>query len=290
MQKRKSNSDISAQQIRISNSKKNLLNWLSHPKWIKIFEKIFTFLTFSLYIMLFLEELLFLLISIISEIKRFEVSSSASILSKFAAFVSLSIVVWICIFFFHLYKKNYKSFDEKKNYKIKFLFNGLKNNPKARFNSISFILIRVTSIVFLIWGEFILHEVKTTFLSMFHITYALFLWIIQPYQDLKTNITDSVLQMIFIIEWIIIIPKNTKTEWTGAIESLYLFLMMSGPIIASIISIVFLIKAIWIKIAQRKRTCKVKVIRSNSIKKKTQNIPFHKGMLYKFYVISKLFS
>jgi len=154
----------------------------------------------SIYIILILEAFLFIFINVVDELYNKDVSIPSKKRSNKIAFFMLIAIILFCIFVTYQYLKNHNKFNEEKNWMVKQLFIDLKDNSVARFNTVSFILIRISSVLLLICWESLTYEIKTAVFTFFHICFAGYLLKARPSKDTENNIIESFLQIMYIIE------------------------------------------------------------------------------------------
>ena len=124
-----------------------------HEKWNKCTEKVYQFFAFSLYVRIFLETYIFLLLSSFSELYHWNTSNTSNIISLFIA----SIWAWIWVIFVALSLINWHTNKYRDNFDIyiplKELYSGIRNTKASMLYSTFLLTRRLIFVVLLVYGE-----------------------------------------------------------------------------------------------------------------------------------------
>ena len=122
-------------------------------KWVKLMEKMYQFFVFNLYVRIFLEANIFLLLTSFSELYQWDLSS----LSKVASFIWALFGAWVCFTMLSFSLINWykhRSTENLDNYiPLKEFLSGVKTGSKAKLYSTYLLSRRILFVFLLIFGE-----------------------------------------------------------------------------------------------------------------------------------------
>jgi hypothetical protein len=89
---------------------------------------------------------------------------------------------------------------------------------------------------------------KTIIFSLVQLTSFIYIAIFRPFESKKDSIIEISNQFIFLIAASLLIHFDTKSEWSSGITTFYVYLILIGPMIGTVISLVDLIVVIYKKV------------------------------------------
>jgi hypothetical protein len=215
-------------------------------------------MTFSLYVVLVLESYLIVLLSTVSEIKEFDHSTGFKIFSLvFALIFGVMLTVSIAITILENIKA-YPSCDIKRQWYFREIFNGLKNNAPSRMCKVVFIVVRIWFVMIVVVLSDLPVICKTIIFSFVQLASFIYIVIFRPFESKKDSIIEISNQFIFLVAASLLIHFDTKSEWSSGITTFYVYLILVGPMIGTVISLVDLIVVIYKRVkAWKKRNSKI---------------------------------
>ncbi|CAI2381390.1 unnamed protein product [Moneuplotes crassus] len=223
-----------------------------HRKCKKFMESLFKFFTFNIYIRVFIQAFMFTTLSIFSELYNLNLSTTVTKIS-----FGLCVIFCICtsvlfLLSFYMYYKSFPQVDSKKYWPCVEYFNGIKPTKFSKLYSSLFMLVRLSLISLLIFGQSIGSHDKATYFYLVNIAYGAYLILVRPFENLQDNIIEIINQIIFCCLAIPLSWLNTEEAWTPFYEKYYTTIFIVSPAIGSIICLGFLIKSIIVYIYKRK--------------------------------------
>ena len=236
-------------------------SWIKKKKVKKNWLVISKFFNFSVYIRIILESILFLFLSIFSELRN---AKTSKISEKVSILISGILSTMACLFITVWIYQSLK-FDLKKNKgksnKYQEFFRGLKEKWIWRPNTLLFILTRLLSVILLIIFSYISKGSKIGALFIIHFSEFLYILIVRPFKYAKDNIIEILYKLTFQIAIIMLFFLNDNNEW------LYIQILLSGPIAGSIVSIISIINQMCAKLQMKSKT-------KISVKKRKEEFKF----------------
>ena len=202
--------------------------WRTDRRWSTILkilkfmtEKLFELFTYSLYIRLALVLFLFILVSGINEVYYTDVSNKYRIISF--AFAVAILILWFLFTLFVIFFSisSYTTIEGQHN-KLNEFFNGLKINKKHRFSVAILLIRRSFFVIFLFACYSVSSKVVIGVLSLFQLSYLVYIIIIRPFVEIKANIIEIVNESIFLFLLSALFFLNTENDWTTAIAIVYM--------------------------------------------------------------------
>ena len=207
----------------------------------RIIHRLFVYFNFNIYIRLTLESFVFITISVVSELSNAEIETVNSKVSFcFWIFLGTLLILFIWEVLL-LYCKN--PINSGKVWKYQELFEGLKNKKVARLNSFVFISVRLWSILLIVLCSNT--HIKIILFILVNVFYWGYLILFRPFEEVKDNITEGINQILFLVLTLPLIFLTKEQEWNIIYVNIYLYMMLMGPWIGSIISFIDLIKTSW---------------------------------------------
>ncbi|CAI2381330.1 unnamed protein product [Moneuplotes crassus] len=224
-----------------------------HKKCNKFLGALLKFLTFNIYIRIFIQAFSFTTLSIFSELYMFNLSTTVTKVS-----LGLCIVFGICtsvlfILSFIMYAKSFPEFDKKKYWPCVEYFNGIKPTKFSKLYSSLFMLLRLLLSSLLIFGATVSGSTKGTYFYLLNIVYGLYLIGVRPFENPQDSVIEIINQTMFCCLSVPLSWLNTKESWTPFYESYYTTIFMVSPAICSLVCMIFLVKSIVISIIKWKR-------------------------------------
>ena len=214
-------------------SQKQVSNWFS-----KIVKRMIKELTFGVYVKLFYEVYLLLVLVSISEINQFEVGDKsrtislvvASALSLFC-FVSLLLVVYQLI-------ETWRYQDSEEVVYLVEFFSGIKGNRKARIYSSIFMLKRILlcSVVIFMNSETLFH-MKLVIFFCFQLSYLIYIAYTRPFIRIKDNLWEILSESTYTALWGFMLVLNRQQHWKKYHEDVFLGLIISNNFLLTTISL-----------------------------------------------------
>ena len=153
--------------------------------WIRVYNLLFTFFTFSIYIRMIIEAYFMMLLSSFSEVYEHDLSSvsrTTSFYINIAILISLLIVLGIWIS--QILKAHPTLNLQKQKYFVEF-FNGIRNTTYSRINSVLFLIQRILGwsvVIFLVDSSLV---IKLSIITVIQVLYLTYLLIVRPYEERK---------------------------------------------------------------------------------------------------------
>jgi hypothetical protein len=232
-------------------------------KWFM--EKLFNTMTFCLYVRLILEAYVFICLSTISELNEFDISTGFKTFSLSMGFMfALCLLVMIGLSIFHLIVSS-KTGSSLSEWYFREFTAGMKPNIQSKIYTLLFMLIRIAFVSILIVFSELPVFVKSILFTFLQLSLTVYLIIVRPFENVKDSILEICNQIIFLVAVGCLIHFDTKPEWGRAMEKFYLYLIMAGPLIGTVISLIDLGIKIVKKINHWKQKDRVKVYQKQKV-------------------------
>ena len=200
----------------------------SKKKWVKWLERVHQFFAYSLYIRLFLEAYIFLLLTSFAELYQWNTSSTSKIVSLFFAFVG----AWICVTIVSLSLINWyklKSIEKTDNYiPLKEFFSGIRAGKFSRLYATLLLSRRVFFVMLLILGQSLTNIALIVPMIIVQIAYLTNLIIVKPFKQRKDNIIEIVNEWFYLLLVSLLSYFNTEDRWAGVMENIYLWIILGN--------------------------------------------------------------
>ncbi|CAI2371845.1 unnamed protein product [Moneuplotes crassus] len=238
---------------------------------------LFDLLTLNIYIRLFMEVFLLMILSSLRELYFvYRLSSSNEFISYFLnmpiTFV-LGAFIAVCIW---QWKKSKSPQKFSRQYYFVEFFQGVRNTWKARVYSTLFLTKRLTLVALVTLVEVFPMLAKVIIFIMIQLSCCITIVILRPFDAVRNNIIEIVNEVVFLVCSSLMVHFNTKGRWKSWHEKMYINLILSNICLISLISIIFLLKdiSLWIKKTIQKRSVNPKVLKSafdNSLVPQSRN-------------------
>ena len=126
----------------------------------------------------------------------------------------------LCLLYFFSIS-SYIAIEEQHN-KLNEFFSGLKINKRHRFFVAVLLIRRSFFVIFLFACYSVSSKVVIGVLSLFQLSYLVFIIIIRPYIEIKANIIEIVNESIFLFLLSALFLLNTENDWTPTIAIVYM--------------------------------------------------------------------
>ena len=208
-----------------------------HEKWNKCTEKVYQFFAFSLYVRIFLETYIFLLLSSFSELYHWNTSNTSNIISLFIA----SIWAWIWVIFVALSLISWHTNKYRENLDIyiplKELYSGIRNAKASMLYSTFLLTRRLIFVILLVYGETFSNIILIYPMIILQIAYLVQLLIVRPFKEVKNNIIEITNEWFYLLLILLLSYYNTKERWKSVMENAYLWIILGNSIVIIIIMI-----------------------------------------------------
>ena len=210
-------------------------------KWRNIKEKLFKFFTFSIYIRIFLQSFIIILLSWLNEIYELKLNNSV----KLVSFSMNIIILFAILFIFELWIKQiikaHPILDENKQYYFTEFFSGLKNKTSSRMLPLVYMGQRILSCFLVIFAANINSVVKMSILTFIQTSHLVFLLVVRPYELVKDLILETMSQLIMVFFWGMLIHFNSEDKWNSTINWIFIGTLMWSSLISTLIAFIDLI-------------------------------------------------
>ncbi|CAI2363161.1 unnamed protein product [Moneuplotes crassus] len=215
-----------------------------HTRCKRFMKKLFRFLTFNIYIRIFMQAFAFTTLSIFSELYNLNLARTVTKIS-----FGLCVVFSICtsvlfILSFRMYCMSFPQIDREKYWPCIEYFSGIKPTKYSKLYSSLFMLVRLLMTSLLIFCQASRPYERAIFFYLINIAYCIYLIIIRPFENQQDNIIEIINQTLFCFLAVPLSWLNTKQSWTSFYEHYYTSILMISPAIGSLICFAFLIKSI----------------------------------------------
>ena len=124
------------------------------------------------------------------------------------------------------------------------LFNGIKDAKYAKFYTVIFLFVRICSVLVTIILQNDLFELKMSIFGLIHFCNLAFLFMC-PFESTKDNIIENVNQISYFLAILPLTHLRDESQWKDYDETVYLYLLMTGPVVGFIIILTDLIIKIY---------------------------------------------
>ena len=193
--------------------------------------KTFQFFVFSIYVRIFIEVSMFVVLTSTSEIKEWKTTTTSNIISLIIA------IIWILfciafIFLSFLFWMKYKNKEINDEYMpLKEFFNGIKNRSNARIYSTIFLFRRTLYVSFLIFGNSLSNIGLIIPLIVFQIVYLAAIIFTRPFNETKNNIIEIVNEWFYLLLVSLLLYFNSIDRWSETIKNVYLFIIIANSLV-----------------------------------------------------------
>jgi len=227
----------------------NILVWLlpnitleeNSYKWTKIIKyiivKLNDFFTFTIYIRTFMESYQFLLLSNISNLRDYDMSTAPQIASL--SFSSVILILWILFLvasFLMSLKTNKKS-RIKKRLKWGEFLSGVKDNKIAKIYWFLALLRRFLMVAWLLLSKSLEFGGYVDALLFIQIPYFIFFIIVRPFDEVKNNVIEGTNELFLIVIISYMCHFNAKPKWTGSATQTFVYVILGNTIVVMVILI-----------------------------------------------------
>jgi len=187
--------------------------------WIAV--KVWKLFTFTLYIRTILQVSQLYIIVAVSEIYHRDLSSVAMIFSFVFAFITLCVIIGFSslntILVFNTSEKTNSVFEE--------YFIGIKKTKIARMYNVVIMARRLILVSCMVCLSSI-DKVYLVFISVcYQVAHTIFIGWMRPYESIKDNINEIMIDVVFSILLITLLYFNTEDTWNGIVTSAYFYLL-----------------------------------------------------------------
>ena len=227
----------------------NILVWLipnitpqeNSYKWIKLCEyiivKLNEFFTFTIYIRTFMESYQFLLLSNISNLRDYDVSTDSQITSL--SFSSVMLILWILfmIVSFIMFLKTSKKSRIEKRLKWGEFLSGVRDNKIAKIYWFLSLLRRFLMISWLLLSKSFIVGGYVDALLFVQIPYFIFFIIVSPFDKVKDNLIEGTNELFLIVIISYMCHFNAEPKWTGSASQVFVYIILGNTIVVMVILI-----------------------------------------------------
>ena len=249
-------------------------------KWI--IDKLFKIMTFSIYIRCILEAFLLIWLSIVFEINAFRTEDKVRSISLGLSFVFLVFIVFFFSLWIGLILKNYPAFNQENVSYFSEYFEGLKLDLKSQIFPLLFMFQRAICWVLLIVGKNLNFYCKSGAFTIIQIWQLIYLLAARPFIKVKDMLIEVSNHFIYSALCSLLIYYNSESDWNSVIKWIFIFSIIAGSLICSIVLLVDFIITIIQKVmkwfsssrVENYRQTKVQEVKSNEIQRSQSNIDF----------------
>ena len=195
-------------------------------------------MTFNIYIRLFMEAFLFM---ILSSIRELYLGSQLNSSQKIASFAMNFIIIIIWGGFIGIAIWQWRKSKNKEQFANQYYFNelflGIKNNFRSRIYSILFLSKRILLVTVVILFEILPMIVKVIIFVMIECVSCITILKLRPFRRIKDNLIEIINEIFFLFLSSFMVIMNKKDRWNSWQNILYLNLLMINITIVSLISL-----------------------------------------------------
>jgi len=183
------------------------------------------------------EAMQFILLSSVSEIRRFQVDSTERIVSTSIAAGMILFCIGVIIFSLYLVFRKFPGL-ERNSYKFSEFFTGLKLSKRSKF-FITYQMTRKIIYVFVvIWSDCLFSIITViVIILIFELINTFIIVKVKPYKNNSDNLVELVNQMFFITYTASQFYLNSEEVWDELKSSIFIYVLMANNFIVSIIMI-----------------------------------------------------
>ena len=216
-----------------------LYKWREKKCIKKIFEKLFDFLSLTVYVRILIEAFLFIFIISLSEI----VVTSANIQSRLSYAWAWISFLWMLLFpaflLFH-YIKYHKTEKFGEEGKFTEVYDGFKNNHLSKLYHFAFCIRRILSGIVLVslrTSNLIARLVIFDTIQIIALLYTIF---VRPFDSITENFMEILNEFVFLFFCIIVSVLNKSSMWSTGLTNIVLsIIMINGLLIGLVLIVVF---------------------------------------------------
>lgn len=204
----------------------------------KVIMKVFDWMTFNIYIRMFIEAYLLIILSSIKEPFNFSDNQKGTKVISLLANIVLSLT-WISFFGICVYQW-IKSIDERtfeNQYYFNEFYEGVKNSWTARVYSSLFLAKRLTLCFIVIVLSVLPMLVKIILFMVVESIWCISICLIKPFNELKLNIIEIVNELFFTCACIGMFFLNQENDWSDTMTLVYVYFLVANMSLISLISV-----------------------------------------------------
>ena len=206
--------------------------------WARLGNKLYHILTFSIYIRIFIQAYITILLSWFAEIYEFNVKSGIK-----KVLYSVNIIICALVFAFYglwiwQIKKAHPKLNIKKQFYFVEFFSGLKNKTASRIYPAVFLGQRILSWLIVIVLGSLRITILMVILSVIQSLSLLYLLIVRPNEKIKDLVSECMSQGIMTFFWWMLIYFNTKDQWNSVINWVFIGTLMASTVVSTLIAFI----------------------------------------------------
>ena len=241
--------------------------------WRKFWEKLFEIFTFSIYIRLFIQAFIIILLSSFSEIYELRVYNRVEIISYIInLFIFTSIFVFYGLWIMQI-KKAHPVLKPKRQFYFVELFAGLKNKTSSRIYPAIFLGQRILTWMVVIMLSKINLTAKIVVITAIQASAMIYLLIARPYLIFKDLISECLSQFVVTLFSGLLIFYRTKDKWSSITNWMFIGIIMTSSLISTLVSLIDLIVMITKKIKKWWSNEKIENFKNNQDMTVSRNAP-----------------
>ena len=241
--------------------------------WRKFWEKLFEIFTFSIYIRLFIQAFIIILLSSFSEIYELRVYNRVEIISYIInLFIFTSIFVFYGLWIMQI-KKAHPVLKPKRQFYFVELFAGLKNKTSSRIYPAIFLGQRILTWMVVIMLSKINLTAKIVVITAIQASAMIYLLIARPYLIFKDLISECLSQFVVTLFSGLLIFYRTKDKWSSITNWMFIGIIMTSYLISTLVSLIDLIVMITKKIKKWWSNEKIENFKNNQDMTVSRNAP-----------------
>ena len=205
-------------------------------------------MTFGWYFTYFICSYLMFLLICLSEIYRFDISSSKRIISLFISFVILLLCLLFLLFVISKWVKAQNSEELQKMKFTKQLFEATKDSNFARFNPNKHLIQRL-----LLWMIAVLWNCGSVYIKLgvyFIIQISCFIYItgVRPFDNIFKNVLEVINDGLYLILVVLLFQLESESTWTKLFQIIFISIIFMNNVLIFIIWLLCFIKDLIVKI------------------------------------------
>jgi cysteine-rich repeat protein len=205
--------------------------------FISAWKKVWTLLTFNIYLRVLLQCSQFWIISSVSELFNSDLSTLPKTLSFSIAGIVSAFMLWFWLFWVYLYVKKLKNNNESSDSRTEELFSGLKKSKYSRIYNLLLLARKFVMLTFVICFQFLPTTYYLIYTSLLQLVHLIFVAIVRPFSRVKDNLVETTSEMIFFVMVTGLIYFNEKDKWSDEIITTYAILIMFPGFFVWVLSI-----------------------------------------------------
>ena len=200
-------------------------------------EKLKESFKYSTYIRLFIETFQFLLLSNLSIILHFDISSTPKVLSLIFSIVISLLCLLLVYISFYMYQVSYDTNYSPVRLKWEEFLTGLKPDNTPRLYSFLTLIRRLFMIIWLLSFNFLGAQVLTIGLLVIQIPYVIYILKIRPFVQMENNIIEGINEIFLCSLITFLCFFYEESRWNKVAIGVFMFMVMLNTIIICIIMI-----------------------------------------------------